>query len=172
MKPVVASLLLFFVLSNGISQTKSSGVNELSYLLGKWKAVTKVMTKSGTWKETTTDTVEFSFIKKGNYLKAVMGGQYDYELIFSYDQFQGKYRMSSIDQVSGLLDIYEGNLQEGKLVIDNVVKDTYYTIGATNYYNRLTLSKISTSEGLMLIEGSDNRGEKWQPVSQVSFYKL
>lgn len=130
------------------------------------------MTKSGTWKETTTDTVQFSFIKKGNYLKAVMGGQYEYELIFSYDQFQRKYRMSSIDQVSGLLDIYEGNLQEGKLVIDNVAKDTYYTMGGKNYYNRLTLSKISTNEGLMLIEGSDNRGEKWQLISQVLFYKL
>lgn len=162
---------LLIVLS-GSAQTKVSGINELAYLTGKWKAVTKVMTKSGTWKETTTDTVEFSFIKKGNYLKAVMGGQYEYELVFSYDQFQGKYRMSSIDQVSGLLDIYEGNLQERKLVIDNVVKDTYYTMGGTNYYNRLTLSKISTNEGLMLIEGSDNRGEKWQPVSQVLFYRL
>lgn len=166
---VISLMIISFVIQ---AQPKQGGINELSYLIGKWKAVTKVMTRSGAWKETTTDTVQFSFIKKGNYIKAVMGGQYDYELIFSYDQFQKKYRMSSIDQVSGLLDIYEGRLQEGKLVIDNVVKDTYYTMNNVNYYNRLTLSETSMNGALMLIEGSDSRGEKWQQVSQVFFSKM
>lgn len=167
-------LIIPFLLSvlPSSAQSEVYGIKELAYLTGKWKAVTNVMTRSGSWKETTTDTVEFSFVKKGNYLKAVMGGQYEYELVFSYDQFQRKYRVSSIDQVSGLLDIYEGNLQEGKLVINNVVKDTYYTMGGTNYYNRLTLSRTSTNEALMLIEGSGNRGEQWQLISQVLFYQL
>lgn len=172
MKKLFLTIPILIIAISVYSQTKPSGINELSYLIGKWKTVTKAMTKSGEWKEVTTDTAEFAFIKKENYIEGDMGGQYDYELIYSYDRFQNKYRMSSIDQVSGLLDIYEGNLKEGKLVIDNVVKDTYYMMGSTKYHNRLTLSKTSANEALMLIEGSDNGGEKWQVFSQVLFYRL
>jgi Protein of unknown function (DUF1579) len=172
MKKLVLIIPFLIVAISGYAQTKPSEVNELSYLIGKWKTVTKAMTKSGEWKEVATNTAQFAFIKKESYIKGDMGGQYDYELIYSYDRFQNKYRMSSIDQVSGLLDIYEGDLEEGKLVVDNVLKDTHYTWSGKKYHNRLTLSKTSANEAFMLIEGSDNRGEKWQQISQVLFFKL
>ena len=80
--------------------------------------------------------------------------------------------MSSIDQVSGLLDIYEGPMKDEKLTIDNVVKDTYYTIGDKKFYNRLSLSREADKSAKMLIEGSNTGGKEWQVISMVEFFKL
>lgn len=170
---ILFMILTFCCLIGSVaSQSATSGIDRLSFLIGKWRAVTKNMTKSGVWKEANTDTVVFKFIKKGKYILADIGGQYDYELIFSYDQFQQKFRMSSIDQVSGLLDIYEGPMKDEKLTIDNVVKDTYYTIGDKKFYNRLSLSREADKSAKMLIEGSNTGGKEWQVISMVEFFKL
>lgn len=172
MKLLFTVLTFYCLVGSAASQPANTGIDQLSYLIGKWRAVTKNMTKSGVWKEANTDTVAFKFIKKEKYILAEIGGQYDYELIFSYDQFQQKFRMSSIDQVSGLLDIYEGAMKDEKLVIDNIIKDTYYTIGDKRFYNRLSLSRGTDKSAKMLIEASNTGGKEWQEISMVEFFKL
>lgn len=76
----------------------------------------------------------------GLYLDAtVESGRYRYQLMFSYDHVQRRYRIVSRDQVSGLVDVFVGVREaDGSLVVSNVEPGTHYLDAAgAKVFNRM-----------------------------------
>ncbi len=85
------------------------------------------------------DRAEFVVGLGGLYIDArAQTGRYRYELMFSYDQAQRRYRVVSRDQISGLLDVFVGVLEaDGSLVVSNVEPGTHYLDAGKKVFNRM-----------------------------------
>lgn len=95
---------------------------------------------------------------------------WSYQSWYSYDRFQNQYRIAIIDNVMGLLDIYEGKLEHNTLEASNLETQTYNQQGppGTRQKNRITLSEMSPDRFVLtwslinLDEGMKKDDLPWQ----------
>jgi hypothetical protein len=74
-----------------------------------------------------------------------------YQATFSWDRFQRLYRVTYIDNITGLLDIYQGPLDDGQLIVTNLHTGTYNTLGTDGsvQFGRLIVSEIADDRFVM-----------------------
>ena len=111
----------------------------------------------------TSSIVRFAPGAGGRYIEGeTRVGGFGYRMLLSYDVVQKLYRFSSIDDVSGLLDIYEGDLDPtGALVVSNVKPGTHYVAGSDRIYNRLTFRPVGKDGWEWRVDGSKDGGKTW-----------
>ncbi len=82
----------------------------------------------------------------------------------SYDVYQHRYRMTAIDDITGLIDVFTGNLDaQGALVLSNVESGTSYLAKGKPMHTQLTLQmRLGGGWSLRTAESAD-RGETWTP---------
>lgn len=82
----------------------------------------------------------------------------------SYDVYQHRYRMTAIDDITGLIDVFTGNLNaQGALVLSNVESGTFYLANGKPMHTQLTLQmRLGGGWSLRTAESTD-RGETWTP---------
>lgn len=82
-----------------------------------------------------------------------------YQATFSWDRFQRVYRATYIDNITGLLDIYQGPFDDGELILTNLHTGTYNTLGTEGsvQFGRVILSEIADDRFVMT----------WQTVDQA-----
>ena len=87
----------------------------------------------------------------------------------SYDQYRDVYRLAAMDDIWGLLDIYEGTINNGKLVVNNIKAETFFPMGDGK--NRMfTLSmELSGDTRITDITASDDGGATWQPSFRLTY---
>ncbi len=87
-------------------------------------------------------------------------------LTLSYDQYRDVYRVAVLDDSSGLLDIYEGAVEDGVLRVDNLRADTSYRAGGVEVHFRLVWDM---SEPVIDydIDASVDGGETWMPFMMM-----
>jgi len=86
-------------------------------------------------------------------------------LAFTYDQYRKVYRMSVVDSIYGLMDIYEGTMNDdNNLMLDNMTSDTSFPGEGGTMYFRFTLDIKDKNKISYLIESTSNKGEKWSPM--------
>ncbi|MDG1438032.1 MAG: DUF1579 family protein [Emcibacteraceae bacterium] len=87
------------------------------------------------------------------------------DLAFTYDQYRKIYRMSVVDSIYGLMDIYEGVMNEdNNLMLDNMTSDTSFPSEGATMYFRFTLDIKDQNKISYLIESTSNKGQKWSPM--------
>ncbi|MGB6230577.1 MAG: hypothetical protein WBF53_10670 [Litorimonas sp.] len=84
------------------------------------------------------------------------------ELTLGYDQYRDLYRIAVLDNSSGLLDIYEGTVEDGVLRVDNLRTDTYYMAGDMKVHFRLVWDLTDPVIDYR-VDASVDGGEVWQP---------
>ena len=74
-----------------------------------------------------------------------------YQATFSWDRFQRVYRATFIDNITGLLDIYQGPFDDGELIVTNLHTGTYNTLGTDGsvQFSRLIISDIADDRFVM-----------------------
>ncbi|AMW06289.1 hypothetical protein GEMMAAP_18890 [Gemmatimonas phototrophica] len=105
----------------------------------------------------------------GLYLDAtVETSRYRYQLTFSYDHVQRRYRVVSRDQISGLLDVFVGALEaDGSLVLSNVEPGTHYLDAAgAKVFNRMRFTPKQEGCWMWVVETGRGSGEWTQPLEQ------
>ncbi len=85
------------------------------------------------------------------------------ENIISYDQFQGVYRVASMDKEFGLVSVFEGGLADGVLQVSDV---RFNPSGPMNF--RLTWDLRGPSP-LVRIDGSVDGGATWREESRLAY---
>lgn len=142
-----------------------SGVDRLSFLRGEWIAAFLTPTAEGGWKVSGDKGIEISADMNGLYLETqVQSGSYLYEIVFSYDVVQDRYRITSRDDQSGLIDVYEGKIDaSGALVVTNLDSGTHYLFGGERYHNRMTFAPMPDGGWSWLVEATSDTGASWRP---------
>jgi hypothetical protein len=76
---------------------------------------------------------------------------------------QERYRVSSLDDVSGLLDIFEGGLgEDGALTVDNVRTNTFYrNASGVRVHTRLRFAPSAGGLFRLDIHESVDEGRNW-----------
>ncbi|MGE0440203.1 MAG: MBL fold metallo-hydrolase [Gemmatimonadales bacterium] len=116
------------------------------------------------------DNAEFTLGLGGLYLDATVQAPSGvrYQLMFSYDQAQSRYRVVSRDQVSGLLDVFEGNREaDGSLVVSNVGPGTHYRDAAgAKVFNRMRFTPQEDGTWLWRVDTGNGDGNWTQALEQ------
>lgn len=141
------------------------GVERLTFLRGTWHATLHTPVGDGGWQEVGQTQLDVTPSMNDLYLVTeVRSGQYLYALVFSYDAAQDLYRITSRDDQSGLLDVYEGNFESsGALVVANVASGTHYQSGGVRIHNRMTFKPDAGSGWSWLVEATADGGATWRP---------
>ena len=80
----------------------------------------------------------------------------------SHDRFRDLYRVTVLDDASGLLDVYEGGLADGVLSVTNLRSDTFYPVGDLEVHFRLVWD-LSDPVVEFTMDATTDRGAVWQP---------
>lgn len=184
MKTFPIIVLVLTLLSSGVLFAKTPLVSQkplekmqaFSMITGKWSMTVSITEDNGkTWQATPSQDVNINFIHKGMMLEEVASdlssAGFHMHTLISYDQYRKVYRKSATDDVWGIMDIYEGNLEDEKLVLTNLKSKTYFPVEDNVWRGfRLTL-ELKANHRFMWIDKTDDDGKSWQPAFKVE-YKL
>lgn len=82
----------------------------------------------------------------------------------TFDQYRSVFRKAAIDDVWGVMDIYQGTIADDTLVLTNLESGTLFPVGAETWRGfRLSVPLIA-GQRTMLIEKTDDHGQSWQPA--------
>jgi glyoxylase-like metal-dependent hydrolase (beta-lactamase superfamily II) len=116
------------------------------------------------------DSGEFTLGLGGLYVDAtVTSGAYRYQMMFSYDHVQSQYRVVARDQISGLIDIFEGVREaDGALVVTNVGPGTHYLDqSGTKVFNRMRFAPTGVGTWDWLVESGRGDGKWTQTLTKA-----
>jgi hypothetical protein len=141
------------------------GVDRLSFLRGKWDVLLHSPTADGAWREDGESTIIVAASMNDLYLETVVqSGPYLCEIIFSYDVVQDRYRVTSRDDQSGLMDVYEGDFDaNGSLAVSNLESGTHCVSDGARYHNRMRFTMDSAGGWVWLVEATGDSGASWRP---------
>lgn len=81
----------------------------------------------------------------------------------SYDVYQHRYRMTAIDDVTGLIDVFTGNLNsDGALVVSNVEGGSHYLVDKKPVHTRITIQMRLGGGWTFSTEESRDGGKQWE----------
>lgn len=87
----------------------------------------------------------------------------------SYDAFRRIYRFAYHDSLTGLLDIYEGGVEEGRLVLTNLETGTSLRLpDGREAHTRIT-AEIGVRGYVVTLESSIDGGATWTPVMTSTY---
>jgi hypothetical protein len=93
------------------------------------------------------------------------------ETYITFDQYRDVYRKVAVDDVWGIMDIYDGVREGDSIVFTNLRSGTTFPVNDGVWRNfRLTL-QLASPERSFLVEKSDNNGVSWEPAFR-STYRL
>ncbi len=157
-----------------IHQQVRAGLRPLRYLLGRWRGTQFAADTSAT---ATTASAPRALDIISEFVPVLGGAAYEgrmtasgyrFVLTLSYDVAQQRYRVAALDDVSGLLDIFEGILgDDGSLVVDNVRPGTFYANpSGVRVHTRLTFAPAAPDLFRLDVAESVDGGTTWRTVTQ------
>lgn len=159
------------------SRKPLAAMEKLNALVGQWQVVSEFSADGGkTWQTSEPARAEFSFRQKGMMLAEIpldthLPG-FHVETIFGYDQYRDVYRFIAIDDVWGIVDLYEGNIEDDRLIVTNLKSGTFFPIGSAQWRAfRITID-LTGDKRVMTVEKSDDNGNSWQQNFKIIYTKL
>jgi hypothetical protein len=178
---LLAALLSFSVYAQEaeipeVSRVPLARMEALGMLAGRWEMTVYVTEDGGeTWTPTPPQDVEIGFAHKGMMLEEVPGDLdspgFHMHTFITYDQYRNVYRKAALDDVWGILDLYEGEIEEDRLVFDNLDAGTFFPIDDNTWRGfRLTM-ELKPDRRWMWIDKTDDNGRTWQPAFKSEYVK-
>lgn len=151
-------------------------MDKLAVLEGNWTMVTEITEDGGqTWQAMPASTVTLTRRHKGMILAEIPTDitkpGFHMETYIAYDQYRNQYRKAAIDDVWGIMDIYEGKPDGDVIIFNNLKSGTTFPIenGVWRHF-RLTM-EIKSPRRVLYVEKSDNDGESWEPAFRSTYTK-
>lgn len=176
-QPIATLILLAFSFCLSAQQSEViSQMQKLEVLTGKWQLVVDSSFDGGqTWQSTAPVEISIELGHKGRLLKEVpvtpLEKGFNMEAYLSYDQYRKVFRKAAVDDVWGIMDIYEGTIEGENLVMTNLKAGTTFPIGEGVWRAfRLTI-ELKADERKMIIDASDDGGAHWKPAFIARYKK-
>jgi hypothetical protein len=147
-------------------------IAKLDNILGYWQTNHYEYASDNTWTLIATSTTEFTKVLKGKLIVEKVKNMHPangfiVETYISYDQYRNLYRLAAIDDIYGLMDIYEGKLENKTLQVTNLRAGTYFPSGENGKMHfRLSFTETTKNNREFLVERSDNEGTSWIPMNK------
>ena len=140
------------------------GMEPLMNMVGEWKVAVQTRQQPGSdWVESeTTATIEKKL--RGATLEETTSNSGGNTIVrnFSYDKFQEKYRLTSINDSTTHMDVEDGVFDEdGRLVVSNVDTGTTWSGFGMTFHSRMSVFGISENAFQVEYETSIDGGENW-----------
>ncbi len=159
------------------SSVPKNMMEKLSMISGQWKARTDFTNDDGkTWQQGGEKLVEFSYKQRGLLLEElpieIDNKGFHMQTYISYDQYRQVFRKAAIDDVWGIMDLYQGNIIDDQLVLDNLSAGTFFPVQTGVWRGfRLTL-ELKSDNRWLLVDKTDDKGKTWQPAFRVFYQKV
>lgn len=159
-----------------VSEKPYAMMQKLAVLEGRWGMVTEMTEDDGlTWQAFPAAEVDLHLRHKGMILAEIPADtnspDFHMETYISFDQYRNVFRKAAIDDVWGIMDLYEGTLADDAIVFTNVKSGTTFPVGNGIWRNfRLTL-QLRSPVRMLHIEKSDDGGASWQKAFRVTYRK-
>ena len=157
----------------------SANLEPLQGLLGRWSSVAWVQSDDGEWSALPPGEVVYTPALGGKFIAGkgvlvVPVGTIEFEEIFGYDPFQATFRMSWNDAAVGLMDVYEGDIEDGKLLVSNLETGTFWTTpDGTSYAFRLVIDVVPVDDRRTVeVYSSSDGGEGWSLYQRTVYERL
>ena len=152
-------------------------LGKLEPLVGRWTLSLEYSANGGdNWTKYPNSIVEVGHRLKGLALAettvSAEPGALELETYFSYDQYRDVYRLAVLDDTFGVMDIYEGRLDDNALIVTNLKAGTFFpTQDGRELAFRLTIAIDPVSRD-MIIDASLDGGETWFPYFRARYERL
>ena len=90
----------------------------------------------------------------------------------TYDQYRGVYRKAALDDIWGILDLYEGDIDDGWLILDNLKSATFFPVGENQWRGFRLRMELKSKQRWMWIDKTDDNGQSWQPAFKAEYVAL
>jgi hypothetical protein len=153
-------------------------VERLRYLIGEWDIQPYLRRDDGTWVPGAPNRTTIKPLYGGTFLQEDvtinLGTQtHHFFIVWSYDQFRQVFRMVVCDDVSGLMDVYEGNFVGQTIIVSNLYSGTS-TIepdGASSFF-RLCSTRTDQNHFTDELQLSTDQGVTWLPLYRAAHTRL
>ncbi|MBL8988612.1 MAG: MBL fold metallo-hydrolase [Gemmatimonadetes bacterium] len=151
-----------------LTRSAWAALRPLGYLVGRWAGTQRLPDSVGALAVERPNTVAFEPGPNALTLEGtVESGGLRYRLTLGFDVAQRRYRLVSVDDGSGLLDVYQGVVDStGALVVSNLESGTHYRDGkGRKIFNRLTFRPLGAAGWIWEVSASADGGVSWNPVT-------
>lgn len=159
-----------------VSKAPLDAMQRLATLAGEWDMTVFATADGGkTWDGSPAQVVALEYQHKGFMLEEIPqrldGPGFHMRTYLTYDQYREVYRKAALDDVWGILDLYEGTLEDGQLVLTNLGSGTFFPLEDGRWRGfRLTL-ELKDDRRWMWVDKTDDEGATWQPAFKVEYVK-
>lgn len=159
-----------------VSRAPLEAMQRLAVLVGEWDMIVFTTADGGeSWDSSPAQIVTLEFEHKGFMLEEIPtqldSPGFHMRTYLTYDQYRNVYRKAALDDVWGILDLYEGTLEDGKLVLTNLASGTFFPLDDGRWRGfRLTL-ELKDDRRWMWVDKTDDHGVSWQPAFKVEYKK-
>lgn len=159
-----------------VSAKPLQAMQRLAPLAGEWDMTVHMSADDGqTWNASPAQAVSLEYGHKGFMLEekpaTLDGPGFHMHTWLTYDQYREVYRKAALDDVWGIFDLYEGSIQDGRLVLTNLAAGTYFPLGDGTWRGfRLTI-ELKSDERWIWIDKTDDDGASWQPAFKVQYLR-
>ncbi|MEW6983973.1 hypothetical protein AAD001_15075 [Colwelliaceae bacterium 6471] len=165
------------------SEIPQSMLQKLEPLTGQWQMQVSMTQDDGkTWQAMPPQTVNLHFTHNAMVLeeKPELKENSGFSMLtyISYDQYRKVFRKAAIDDTWGIMDLYEGDIVNEQLVLNNLKSGTLFPIGPNiwrGFRLKVDLSlKIKNGMAFrqIAIDKTDDYGKTWQPAFVATYEKV
>lgn len=87
----------------------------------------------------------------------------------SHDRFKERYRLTQFNSYTQHLDVQEGTMEDGRLIVSNAETDTSWQRGGQTVHERLSIFEIAEDGFKMESERSVDGGENWFASGKATY---
>lgn len=159
------------------SELPKAAMDVLANMKGEWSIQARFSPDDGkTWQDSEPNRVSVMPRQKGLMISEIPlepeKPGFHMESHITYDQYRKVYRMAAIDDYWGIMDVYEGNMIDGQLVLTNLKSGTFFPVAAETWRAfRITL-ELAAGKRMMIVDKSDDGGKSWQPNFEITYTAL
>lgn len=168
---------LHFLPSMAIAQAgdlparQSTGLKRISGVEGDWRTTSLRWDRlANTWVDAPPESAigEISFHRMDHgkaFRLAFNSPAYKVDGFLSYDVWNDRYVLVSIDNQIGQIDVQQGGFDGDRLILDNLKADTTYKVRSLTTHTRLELYFEAGNLSVIQVDSSQDQGKTWQHTS-------
>jgi len=165
-------------MQNKPSDIPAEAMKKLYIINGHWLS-TLFMTQDGgkTWNEYPKRQVRVNSLLNGLLLEQSNvkhdPNSWNMKHSLSYDQYRQTYRQSIMDDTWGLMDIYEGNIDnQGLLTVDNIKSGTLFPGQNNTWFSFRLKIELKNCVRHTHVDVSADKGTTWLPYMRFKYENL